>query len=79
MIVDEKYVITQPTKGDFKGFSAICTHQGCVVGDVEGGEIVCPCHGSRFSIEDGSVTGGPAPEPLPEEQIKVQGTSIVLA
>ncbi len=79
VIVEEKYVITQPTKGDFKGFSAICTHQGCVVTTIEGGEIICPCHQSHYSIEDGSVTDGPAPSPLPEEPIKVQGNSIVLA
>ena len=79
VIIAEKYVITQPTKGEFKGFSAICTHAQCVVGSVEGGQIVCPCHNSTYSIEDGSVTGGPAPAPLPEESIKVQGDDIVLA
>ncbi len=78
VIVQDKYVITQPAKGDFKAFSAICTHMGCVVGDVVDGEIVCPCHGSHFSIEDGSVTGGPAPEPLPEQAITVEGGEILL-
>jgi Rieske Fe-S protein len=72
-------VITQPTEGDFKAFSAICTHQGCAVNEITGGEIVCPCHASKFSVEDGSVTGGPAPSPLPEKQITVAGTAITLA
>ena len=60
MLTDDKLVVTQPTEGEFKGFTAVCTHQGCTVGRVEDGEIRCPCHGSRFSAEDGSVVGGPA-------------------
>lgn len=76
---DAKVVVTQPTKGDFKGFSATCTHQGCVVATVEKGTIKCPCHGSMFSIEDGSVQGGPAPSPLPAVELSVKGTEISLA
>ncbi|WP_240617124.1 Rieske (2Fe-2S) protein [Nocardioides speluncae] len=56
---DENVVITQPTAGEFKGFSATCTHQGCIFSSVEDGNIVCGCHGSMFSVEDGTNTGGP--------------------
>jgi Rieske Fe-S protein len=76
---DEKVVVTQPTKGDFKAFSAVCTHQGCTVGSVADGLINCPCHKSSFRIADGSVTSGPATRPLPAEQITVEGDSIKLA
>ncbi|MCH5674025.1 Rieske (2Fe-2S) protein [Streptomyces gilvus] len=76
---DEKVVVTQPAKGEFKAFSAICTHQGCTVSTVADGTIDCPCHGSRYRIADGTVAGGPAPKPLPPEQIKVEGNSIHLA
>ncbi|TVL89847.1 Rieske (2Fe-2S) protein [Streptomyces sp. SAJ15] len=76
---DEKVVVTQPTAGEFKAFSAVCTHQGCAVGDVSGGTINCPCHKSSFDIADGSVKGGPAPRPLPEARITVKGESITLA
>ena len=55
--------MTQPTEGDFKAFSAVCTHQGCVVAKIEGEDIECTCHGSKFSIEDGSVVTGPATKP----------------
>jgi Rieske Fe-S protein len=72
-------VVTQPTKGQFKGFSATCTHEGCTVGTVSNGTINCPCHGSMFSITDGSVQGGPAPSPLPEVPITVTGNNISLA
>ncbi|MGW2522010.1 Rieske (2Fe-2S) protein [Streptomyces sp. NPDC001617] len=76
---DEKVVVTQPKKDEFKAFSAICTHLGCTVSAVKGGTINCPCHGSKYRIADGSVAGGPAPKPLPAEQIQVTGDSIRLA
>jgi Rieske Fe-S protein len=79
-IIDaEKVVVTQPAKGTFKCFSAICTHAGCTVGSVSNGIISCPCHGSRFSAVDGSVKGGPAPSPLAAKKVTVQGDSVVLA
>jgi nitrite reductase/ring-hydroxylating ferredoxin subunit len=70
-------VITQPVANTFKGFSAVCTHQGCIVATIANGTIDCPCHGSKFSIKDGSVVNGPAPSPLPPVAITVQGTSIL--
>jgi Rieske Fe-S protein len=72
-------VITQPESGSFRAFTAICTHQGCTVGTVAGGTIDCPCHGSKYSIKDGSVVNGPAPSPLAPVGIRVKGTSIFLA
>jgi Rieske Fe-S protein len=69
-------VITQPTAGQFKAFSATCTHQGCTVADVSGGTINCGCHFSKFSAADGSVKNGPANSPLPEKKITVSGTTI---
>lgn len=72
-------VLTQPVAGTFKGFSAVCTHQGCIVATIANGTIDCPCHGSQFSIKDGSVVHGPAPSPLPTVAITVQGTSILKA
>ncbi|MBA2895942.1 Rieske (2Fe-2S) protein [Nonomuraea soli] len=76
---DQKVVITQPTAGEFKGFSAVCTHQGCIVASVANGEIVCPCHGGKYKITDGSVVAGPPPKPLPEQAITVEGDNISLA
>jgi Rieske Fe-S protein len=76
-IIDGKnIVITQPQSGSFRAFTAICTHEGCIVNNVSNGTINCPCHGSKFSIKDGSVVNGPAPSPLASIAIKVEGTSI---
>ena len=79
VFAEQKVVVTQPTQGDFRAFSAICTHQGCPVSRVTDGSIVCPCHGSMFSIEDGSVQGGPAPSPLPKVAVQVKGGEIRLS
>ncbi|WP_327181885.1 Rieske (2Fe-2S) protein [Streptomyces sp. NBC_01334] len=75
----EKVVVTQPTAGTYKAFSAVCTHQGCAVKSISDGVINCPCHNSNFSITDGSVKSGPAQKPLPEVAITVSGDSITLA
>jgi Rieske Fe-S protein len=79
ILADKKIVITQPRAGSFQAFTAICTHQGCTVSSVSGGTINCPCHGSKFSLTNGSVVAGPAPSALAPVSIKVQGTSIVQA
>ncbi|WP_193605408.1 Rieske (2Fe-2S) protein [Nocardioides dongkuii] len=79
VFADASVVIVQPTEGDFRGWSAACTHQGCKVDGVEDGVIVCPCHNSTFSIEDGAPLGGPATSPLGEVALTVEGDSITLA
>ncbi|QIK76632.1 Rieske (2Fe-2S) protein [Nocardioides piscis] len=76
---DQKVVITQPSEGDFKAFSSTCTHQGCSVSAGSDGVIPCRCHGSQFSLEDGSVVSGPATAPLDAVEITVEGDSISLA
>ena len=75
---EDQVVITQPSDGEFRCFSAVCTHQGCIVSSVSDGTINCECHGSAFSITDGSVVTGPATAPLAEEQITVEGDAITL-
>jgi Rieske Fe-S protein len=75
---DEKVVVTQPAQGEFKAFTAVCTHQGCTVGSVRNGIIHCPCHGSEFKIADGSVAKGPADQPLQEYPVQVRNGGIVV-
>ena len=79
VLSDEQVVITQPTAGEFHAFTAVCTHAQCLVTAVSDGTINCPCHGSQYAIEDGSVVGGPAPAPLAEVEITVKGDKILTA
>ncbi|MGW5329486.1 Rieske (2Fe-2S) protein [Streptomyces sp. NPDC004014] len=76
---DQGVVVTQPTAGTYKAFSAKCTHQGCAVSRISDGAIVCPCHNSHFSVADGSVKQGPATQPLAAAKITVSGDEIKLA
>ena len=73
-----KVVVTQPASGQYKAFSAVCTHVGCLVNKVTSGTIDCPCHGSEFKITNGAVVAGPAPSPLPARQIKIVDDQVIL-
>lgn len=74
---EQKVLVSQPEKGDFKGFSAVCTHQGGLLGKVEGEVAVCPLHGSRFHVDTGEVAHGPATEALPSVPVKVERGKLV--
>ena len=83
ILASRNVVVTQPTKGQFEGFSATCTHQGCILASVASGTINCGCHGSQFSITDGSNVTGPSGSPagsvaaLPKVAVKVKGPDVV--
>ena len=76
---EQKIVVTQPSEGKFEGFSAVCTHQSCLVSTVTDGTINCTCHGSKFSAVDGSVVNGPATSGLAPVAVTVSGGSVVTA
>ena len=72
-------VLVHLDNGDFVAYSAICTHQGCTVA-YKNGQLACPCHGSIFDPADGAaVVAGPAPKPLTEIPVKVEGGDILKA
>lgn len=79
VLAAEKIVVTQPSKGQFKAFSGVCTHQGCIVQTVTDGKITCPCHGSAFSVKDGSVVNGPATQPLEPLSASVEGDQVTVS
>jgi nitrite reductase/ring-hydroxylating ferredoxin subunit len=70
-------VITSPKSGEYKAFSSICTHQACPVATVTD-TINCDCHGSKYSITDGSVVNPPATNPLPPKTITVEGDTLTV-
>jgi Rieske Fe-S protein len=74
----ERVVVTQPARGTYRAFSAVCTHVGCILNSISDGTINCPCHGSEFKITNGAVVTGPAPSPLPRKPIKIVDGKVVL-
>lgn len=63
-------------ENEFRAFSAVCTHLGCVVHwEKERRQIVCPCHAGLFS-PDGKVVAGPPPRELPQYPVSVIGDEI---
>jgi len=48
-------------------------------GKVEGDEIECTCHGSRFKIETGEVTAQPARVALKRFDVQVKGTDVLVS
>jgi Rieske Fe-S protein len=79
VLAGRRVVLTRPSSGTVRAFSAVCTHAGCTVTGVSEGTITCPCHGSTFRIADGSVASGPATSPLPAVSVTVEGDSIHLS
>lgn len=69
-------LVTQPKAGDYRGFSATCTHSGCIVTGVRDGEIACGCHGARFDVESGAVLAGPARTALGRIPIELRGEEL---
>jgi Rieske Fe-S protein len=78
VLKDPKVVVTQPQPGEFKAFTAVCTHKQCLVSTVADGTIDCPCHGSRYSDVDGSVVKGPAEQPLTAKTVTKVGDALTI-
>jgi Rieske Fe-S protein len=80
VIQGSSFVVTQPSAGQFKAFSPICTHQGCPVTKIQNGMIVCPCHNSMFDISTGTPTASSeAKSPLTGKTATVSGDSVYIA
>jgi nitrite reductase/ring-hydroxylating ferredoxin subunit len=63
---------------DILAVADTCTHLGCSLseGELEGDEVTCPCHGSRFRVTDGEVLEGPAATPLRQFDVDVRDADV---
>jgi Rieske Fe-S protein len=76
ILAKDGVVLTRTSAGAVQGLSAICTHQGCTVSSISGGRIICPCHGSQFSVTNGAPVAGPATTPLSPVPVVVRGDAV---
>ncbi|MEU9253124.1 Rieske (2Fe-2S) protein [Streptomyces sp. NPDC048270] len=74
---ERKLIVSCPAAGEYKAFSAQCTHAGCVLDKIVEGEGNCPCHGSRFDAATGRVLKGPATDPLPAVPVKAENGRLI--
>lgn len=72
--VDGTSVVVFNLDGEYHAIEDVCTHDGGQLtgGTIEGGEIVCPRHGARFSIRTGEALTAPAYEPVPKFPVRVE-------
>ncbi|MFJ3923577.1 Rieske (2Fe-2S) protein [Streptomyces sp. NPDC090022] len=73
----EKVLVSCPAEGQYKAFSAQCTHAGCVLDKIKDGEGNCPCHGSRFDVTTGKPLRGPATDPLPPVPVRAENGRLI--
>jgi Rieske Fe-S protein len=69
------FLVARTGENSFNAFTAICTHEQCIVTGFQSGSFVCPCHGSQYNT-NGQVTTGPATQRL--QQFNTQFTNNVL-
>jgi len=79
LVLQDAEIVLTRSGSDVRGFSAVCTHQGCIVASVSEGLIRCPCHGSRFDAATGEVVQGPARQALAPVAVQVEGDEVVRA
>jgi Rieske Fe-S protein len=79
VLAQHQALVTQPVEGEFHAFSAVCTHKGCVLSDVQGDRAHCGCHNSYFDLATGEQVAGPALEPLPELTVTQDGEQLSIS
>lgn len=73
-----RLLVSQPDRGQYRAFSAVCTHGGCVLSSVKELEADCACHGSRFDASTGAVLQAPATADLPEYPVEMRGGKLIV-
>lgn len=76
---DKAGIVIRTPSGEFKAFSATCTHLSCTVqyrSDIS--HIWCACHNGHYDV-NGKNISGPPPRPLEEYAVFVRGKEIVVS
>jgi glycine betaine catabolism B len=78
--IDTEDVCIANVDGKYYAIGNVCTHEGGPLADgvLEGYEVECPWHQSKFDVRTGKVTNPPASESEPTYEIKVDGNSILV-
>ena len=78
--VDGENICVANVEGKYYAIGSICTHEGGPLADgtLEGYEVECPWHQSKFDVRTGEVTSPPASEPEPSYEVKVDGNNILI-
>jgi Rieske Fe-S protein len=78
LVLPKHKIYVVRTAEGFYALSSVCTHLGCMTRfEREQGQLACPCHGSRFTL-DGHVKQGPAPRSLPRLQLTLERGVLVV-
>lgn len=70
VLIEHRVVATQPEQDEFYVLHTKCPHDNCDIGDIRDGEIICFCHGSRFSMT-GALERGPARKGLAKREMEI--------
>jgi ferredoxin-NADP reductase/nitrite reductase/ring-hydroxylating ferredoxin subunit len=78
--VNGENICVANVEGKFYAIGSICTHEGGPLADgtLEGYEVECPWHNSKFDVRTGEVISPPASEPEPAYEVKVDGDNILI-
>lgn len=78
--VDGENICVANVEGKYYAIGSICTHEGGPLADgtLEGYEVECPWHQSKFDVRTGEVTSPPASEPESSYEVKVDGNNILI-
>lgn len=77
----DKSILVANLAGKYHAIGNVCTHMRCMLsnGTLKEGTVECPCHGSVFDVKTGKVVKGPAKEPEPTFQVKVEGDDLMIS
>ena len=78
--IDDVAVAVVLHEGDVYAIHDECSHQAVPLseGEVDGCEIECWLHGSRFDLRTGKPSGPPATEPVPTYPVRVEGGDVLV-